>query len=286
MSKINFNYHTHSLLCDGRSGMDEMVETAIEKGFDTLGFSGHCYTAYDTSYCMSPEDTEKYNAEITHLQEKYAGKIDIIRGIEQDFGSDEPVSEYDYVIGSVHAMFPYADTDSDDNYHGYDRSRYFYVDWDYEEIEKAVNGYFGGDPYAFCEHYYEMVSILPQVTGCNIIGHFDLLTKFSDQHNWFDENHPRYIAAAEKALTSLVAKNMIFEINTGAIAKKLRTVPYPAPWMLRRIAELGGHIMINSDCHYKDMLDCWFDEAAELAISCGFTSIKKITPQGISDYPL
>ena len=142
MSKINFNYHTHSLLCDGRSSMEEMVGTAIEKGFDTLGFSGHCYTAYDTSYCMSPEDTEKYNAEITHLQEKYAGKIDIIRGIEQDFGSDEPVSEYDYVIGSVHAMFPYADADSDDNFHGYDRSRYFYVDWDYEEIEILITSFY------------------------------------------------------------------------------------------------------------------------------------------------
>jgi len=286
MNKINFNYHTHSLYCDGTDNLEEMVETAIKKGFDTLGFSGHCYTAYDTSYCMSREDTIKYNDEIARLQQKYAGRIDILRGIEQDFGSDEPVCGYDYVIGSVHAMFPWAAEDSADNFHGYDRSSYFYVDWSYEEIQKAVNGYFGGDPYAFCEHYYQMVSILPQVTGCNIIGHFDLLTKFSEQHSWFDENHPRYVTAAEKALAELVSKGMIFEINTGAIAKKLRTSPYPAPWILRRIAALGGQIMINSDCHYREKLDCWFDEASELAKSCGFTCIKKITPQGIVDIQL
>lgn len=286
MSIINFNYHTHSCLCDGNDSLEKMAEAAYKKGFDVLGFSGHCYTAYDESYCMSREKTEFYRSEIARLKEKYAGKMEILCGIEQDFGSSEPVDTYDYVIGSVHATFPYADAASEDNFHGYDRSRYFYVDWTYDRIEEAVQSYFNGDPYAFCEHYYETVAKLPQVTGCNIIGHFDLVTKFSDKHDWFDENHPRYIAAAEKALDTLIAQNMIFEINTGAIAKKYRSIPYPADWMLRRICKKGGHIMINSDCHNADLLDCWFDEAVKLARECGFTSVKKITSAGIVDFPI
>lgn len=283
MGIINFNYHTHSLLCDGTDSMEQMAEAAYQKGFDVLGFSGHCYTAYDTTYCMTEEGTKFYREEAARLKEKYAGRMEILCGIEQDFGSDEPSDTYDYVIGSVHAMFPYAGPDSADNFHGYDRSQYFYIDWVYELIEEAVNDYFGGDPYAYCEHYYETVSKLPQVTGCNIIGHFDLLTKFSERHSWFDENHPRYIAAAETALDILIAQGMIFEINTGAIAKKYRTRPYPADWMLRRICEKGGHIMINSDCHNSALLDCWFEEAVQLAKDCGFTSVKKITSQGITD---
>lgn len=271
--KIRSNYHTHSTFCDGRNTLSEMAETALEKGFEILGFSGHCYTAYDTSYCMSRSDTEKYVAEIAHLKDMYKGRLEILCGIEQDFGSDEPTDQYDYVIGSVHAMFPFATEDSEDNFHGYDRSRYFYVDWDYATIETAVNGYFEGDPYKFCEHYYQMVSLLPQVTGCHIIGHFDLLTKFSERINWFDETNPRYVSAVEKALDALIPQDVIFEINTGAVAKKLRMSPYPAPWILKKIAEKGGQIIINSDCHSKDFLDYGFENAFKLAKDCGFSSV-------------
>ena len=284
---ITFNYHTHSTLCDGKSSLEEMVKAAISHGFDTLGFSGHCYTAYDTSYCMTEEGTARYISEISRLKEKYSGKINILCGIEQDFGSDEPASQYDYVIGSVHAVFPLAAPDSKDNFYGYDRSRIFYVDWDYESIEKAVKDHFGGDPYAFCERYYEMVSRLPVVTGCHIIGHFDLLTRFIEQHSWLDENHPRYIAAAEKAIDALIPHNVIFEINTGAVARGMRTSPYPSGLLLRKIAEKGGQIMINSDCHHKDYINFGFEDAVKLAKSCGFTHVKKITgrakdPTGIN----
>ena len=102
--KIKSNFHTHTLLCDGINTPEEMVIAAVDKGFDTLGFSGHCYTAYDESYCMSRENTLKYKTEIARLQEKYRGQLNILRGIEQDFGSDEPTYDYDYVIGSVHAL--------------------------------------------------------------------------------------------------------------------------------------------------------------------------------------
>ncbi|MBQ4649788.1 MAG: histidinol-phosphatase [Firmicutes bacterium] len=282
-NKINCNYHTHSLLCDGKNTLEEMVVSAIANGFETLGFSGHGYTAYDTSYCMSPEGTAEYLAEISRLQKKYADQIEILCGIEQDFGSDEPADQYDYIIGSVHAIFPHAGPESPDNFHGYDRSIIFYVDWDYQSIEKAVAESFGDDPYAFCERYYEMVSQLPEVTGCRIIGHFDLLTKFSEQHSWFDEKHPRYVAAVENALDKLIPQNVVFEINTGAMARGVRTTPYPAPWILRRIAEKGGKIMINSDCHHKDYLNYGFSDAVKLARTCGFVSVKKLTRQGFTD---
>ena len=89
---IKTNFHTHTLLCDGTDTPEELVEAAIAKGFDALGFSGHCYTAYDESYCMSPEGTAKYKSEIERLRKKFEGKLSILCGIEQDFGSDEPIN--------------------------------------------------------------------------------------------------------------------------------------------------------------------------------------------------
>ena len=267
--KIKSNFHTHTLLCDGINTPEEMVIAAVDKGFDTLGFSGHCYTAYDESYCMSRENTLKYKTEIARLQEKYRGQLNILRGIEQDFGSDEPTYDYDYVIGSVHALFPNADADSTDNFHGYDRSRYYYIDWSPEETERTVKELCGGDPYTMCEHYFRMVSMLPEVTGCNIIGHFDLITKFNEKHPVFDEGHPRYVKAALDAVDRLMENNIIFEINTGAMAKGWKTAPYPAPWILKYIASKGGSVIINSDCHNADFLDFAFDKALALAEDCG-----------------
>ena len=106
MNIIPYNYHTHTTFCDGTASLEEMVLSAIDRGFKVIGFSGHSCTAYDGCYCMSLDGTRKYKDEIKRLRLKYAGKILILCGIEQDFGSDEPIDDYDYVIGSVHATFP------------------------------------------------------------------------------------------------------------------------------------------------------------------------------------
>ena len=45
------NLHTHTSFCDGKNSPEEMVRSAVEKGFDVLGFSGHSYTPFDETYC-------------------------------------------------------------------------------------------------------------------------------------------------------------------------------------------------------------------------------------------
>ena len=102
-------------------------------------------------------------------------------------------------------------------------------------------------------------------TGADIIGHFDILTKFHEQTPLFDLSHPRYIAAWKAAADKLLAKNVIFEINTGAIARGRRTFPYPNEDILLYLAERGARFCINSDCHYSEKIDFWFDEAQKLA---------------------
>ena len=115
MCSQKFNYHTHTVYCDGQNTCEELVIKAIEKGFDTLGFSGHSYTFFDERYCMSKENTHLYKNEVNKLKEKYRGKINILCGVEQDYYSLEPVADYDFVIGSVHYVFKngeYIDVDS------------------------------------------------------------------------------------------------------------------------------------------------------------------------------
>ena len=78
------NCHTHTIYCDGKNTAREMVEAAIEKGFVSLGFSGHSPMKDKNDWTMSAEDVSRYAEEINSLKGEYADKIDILCGIELD----------------------------------------------------------------------------------------------------------------------------------------------------------------------------------------------------------
>lgn len=245
--------HTHTTYCDGKNSPEEMVQAAILKGMYRLGFSGHCYTYMDGSYCMSQEDTVKYKEEITALKEKYKDQIQILLGIEQDYLSLEPVDGYDYVIGSSH----YVKT-------GEGITDYVEVDSGKDSQKEGVEKYFGGDYYAFAEAYFAQMADVVNRTDCDIIGHFDLLSKFNQDESLYDPSHPRYVKAWKSAADALLKTGRLFEINTGVIYRGYRTAPYPAPEIIEYIRERGGKFILSGDCHNKDALCYHFEDYEDL----------------------
>ena len=238
--------HTHTLYCDGNNTVEEMIKSAIENGLSRIGFSGHSYTVFDTRYCMSLEGTEKYIAEINEMKEKYRGEIDILCGIEQDFCSGRVPEGFDYAIGSVHYI-PVG-------------KAYVPVDEEPELLLEGANKHFNGDIYALCEAYFDCVSRVIKETNADIIGHFDLITKFNEKEFLFDEKHPRYVNARNKAVLELLKENKPFEINTGAISRGYKSFPYPDEEVLKIIAENSGHVIFSGDSHSVNTLCYNFDE--------------------------
>ena len=100
--------------------------------------------------------------------------------------------------------------------------------------------------------------------------YFDIHAKLNETCRMFDDMSPAYLSLAYEALDALAGKIPYAEINTGAIARGYRTAPYPAPFLLKELRRLGFGAVISSDCHHKDMLDCHYEEAAELLRTCGF----------------
>ena len=47
------NYHTHTIWCDGKDDPETVILSAIDKGFDEIGFSSHA-TYPDDSACTVP----------------------------------------------------------------------------------------------------------------------------------------------------------------------------------------------------------------------------------------
>lgn len=249
------NFHTHTNYCDGKDSPEELVKAALNKGFFALGFSSHSYTDMDKSFAMSASQAEKYRAEIAVLKEKYKGKIELYCGIEQDYFSFEPTGCYDYVIGSVHYVLK--------------NGEYIAVDDTAELVKDAVDRLYGGDFDALAEDYFALVSNVADKTNADIIGHFDLVSKYSEKNGYGET--PRFLAAAERAVKALIPCGLPFEINTGVMVRGVRSVPYPSPEILKIIKKHGGKIMLSSDCHDKNYLDFAFDKAADLARNIGFT---------------
>ena len=247
--------HTHTIYCDGKNTAEEMVLAAIEKGLDTIGFSGHAYTSVDGDYTMTPQNTEKYKAEIAALKEKYSGKIKLLCGIEQDYFSDFEPEGYDYVIGSVHSI------EKDGKYYSVDHSE--------EQLKKSIVD-FGSDYISFCECYFEHVAKIYEKTKCDIIGHFDLCAKFNEGNVLFNEQDPRYLKAGEKAILNLLKSSKPFEINTGAIHRGYRSIAYPAPHFLKFIYENGGKVILTSDSHSAQTLGFEFEKWQAFAEDIGF----------------
>lgn len=242
---IPANYHTHTRFCDGKNSPEEMVLEAIRLGCQTLGFSGHSYTAFDDICCMTEAGTQAYIATIRALREKYREKIEIRLGVEQDYFSDAPTDEYDYVIGSVH----YVKKDG----------CYLAVDASSESQLDTVRRFYGGDFYGFIEDYYDTVADVYRKTRCQIIGHFDLITKFNAAHDLFDPQHPRYRAAVSKALDALMKAPVTMEVNTGGIARGYTAEPYPSRDILTRWLAAGKPILYASDCHNAQQLLFGYD---------------------------
>lgn len=241
MPLIKSNVHTHTVFCDGADTPERMVLAAISAGMDTLGFSHHSYTPFDTSYCI--RDYGAYRAEAERLKGAYAQKIALLVGVELDlFGQRPP--ECDFVIGSVHYLK--------------EGEKYYPVDLSPAAFASAVGEAFCGDFYAAAERYFEQVAQLAVQVSPDVYGHFDLITRFNAGGAFFDEGAARYKRAALFAAQALPA-GAVVEVNLGRLFKGEGDI-YPSVRLLRELNELGCRFMLSSDAHTAAAIGFAFDE--------------------------
>lgn len=246
---INFDLHMHTTFCDGKNTPEEMILSGLKKGLKTIGISGHCNTDFDESFCMTKTAMDEYFSVLQNLKKKYNGKINVLCGIEQDYFAGKPKHNFDYVIGSVH----------------YINKNNVYLSVDHKEsiTIEDVKQHYNGDYYAYAEDYYKLVGDVVNNTGADIIGHFDLITKFNEGYKLFDETNPRYVKAWKDAVDKLLPFGKPFEVNTGAISRGYKTFPYPSLPILEYIKEKGGKLLLSSDSHSAENIAFQFDKWEE-----------------------
>ena len=117
-----------------------------------------------------------------------------------------------------------------------------------------------GDWNASADDYNRTVAQVRERTGCRIVGHFDLVTKFNEGDTLFSTRHPRYIRAVRQALDALAQADVTFEINTGAMARGYRSEPYPAREIMEELRRRGVKRILSSACRSRENLLDGFSE--------------------------
>ena len=265
--------HCHSTLCDGKNTLQEMASAACAQGLTTLGFTGHSHTPIDREYCMSPRRTALYKATIAKLKAEYKGKVDILCGIEWDQFSDDKRTGYDYWIGSVHYL------------HGANTGKYYEIDFRKQDLQACIDADFGGDGLAAAEAYFRAVAEVAALRP-DILGHIDLIKKLNRDGDFFDEEAPRYRAAAMGALEAARDAACLLEVNTGAVFRGYRSDFYPSDWLLRAWQQMGGKVIITADAHSTDGLTFGYEEAARQVKAAGFSAVQVLTGTGFETQEL
>ncbi len=275
MSIIKSNCHTHTNYCDGKNTAREMIESAIEKGFTALGFSGHVPMNFPNDWAMTKEGLEKYYEQINSLKGLYVDRIEILCGIELD-ADYELKREYnfDYILSSVHQI------------HG--KKRIYAIDYTAEELSECVTVEYGGDWNKMADEYFENLATFVVREKTDVVGHFDLITKFNKNGCLFDECNPEYQKSALKWIDYIIDNkpDIVFEVNTGAMFRCGNETPYPASFILKRIGERGGRVTVTSDAHCTDALEFMFEKAKNYCKNCGISSIWHLTKNGFIDEKL
>ena len=280
---MKFNFHTHTTFCDGKNTAEEMLLSAINKNFDILGFSSHCfhplnpefYTPEDTLWHIPANQIKAYTSEINRLKEKYQSQIKVRLGFEADYfespkyGSAIPdkasYKEFapDFLIGAVHFV-------------GTEKG-FYSVDHHTEIVKENLlklyskNGKINGKQAV--TDYFEAERAMLKKGNFDILAHPDLIRKRNGDINFFDEKDSWYREQIKLTAKAAAKAGVIVEINTGAITRGAMDDVYPSAEFLQLLHDQGCPITVSSDCHNAEAIDGAFDRAIAAAKKAGYTEL-------------
>ena len=276
------SYHNHCYLDDGKGALEEYAENAVAQGFDALGFSCHAPLPYPNDWSLTDENLPIYLKEVARVKEDYFGRVKIHLGIEADFipnviGPSDPkyaAMNLEYIIGSVHSL--------KDEVTGEELA----VDGSPEEIERLLKNSFNGRMRDLCEAYFQREILMMEDHDFAILGHCDLLRKLNKDNRFFDPEEDWYREMAVGVLDAAARRDVILEVNTGAIARGYTAEFYPSPWLLKRASERNIPLTLNADAHHPAKISAAFTHSRAIIKKSGYKSLMYLDEDGWKEAPL
>ena len=269
MATFLTDVHTHSTFSpDGRDTLETMVKAAVEKNISFYGVSEHIdydiqvmgYPAYGSGVFTNEDE---YMHAARHLQDDYAGVINLLVGMEFGYSDEEKAIERyqdlikkhapDFIVNSIHTL------KGKDYYYG----EPYYTE---ENGQKKVR--------EKDEVYKEYLALLLRSIRVDypydIIGHLSYPIRYApyeDRKMHYEE----YSEELDEILKEIIQRDKILEINSscGTLAMAL-----PERDILQRYYDLGGRkISYASDAHFVSRIADKREEVVALLKEIGFTYV-------------
>ena len=273
-----FNYHTHTLYCDGCAAPEIYIKEAIKQGMTAIGFSSHSPLPFDNNYSIKENRIDEYKTEIRRLQEKYKNNIriflalefDYIPGISDNFSTLKDQLKLDYTIGSVHLV------------KNKNKEDLWFIDGPENNYTNGLAHIFQNNIRLAVQRYFEQIKEMILSQRPTIIGHIDKV-KMNNKGRYFSEEEEWYKNHAKNVLDAALYSGSIIEVNTRGIYKKRCDSLYPGINLLKEIYKMNIPVTISSDAHDPSELTSYFSETISILKDIGFKKIKYFSGTGWED---
>ncbi len=254
---MKFDLHTHHYRCGHAVGdIRDYIEAGIGAGLQVIGISDHTpYFGFDEDQAfpntaMAKSQFGDYVQEVLNLKKEYAGKIDVLLGIESDYFPHhahlykKALDQYpfDYIIGSVHFSGGYSI---------FDPSRW--------------NGLSEQEKVDTKSEYFRLIGESAKSGMFQILGHIDAMKS----------NYPAFSEieapeALDDMLQTIASTGVAIEVNTSG---KIKTCGlwHPIDPMLERAFHFGVEISFGSDSHVPERVGDDFELVASKLREIGYT---------------
>ncbi|MDR2110708.1 MAG: histidinol-phosphatase [Spirochaetaceae bacterium] len=263
--------HTHSTFCDGLDTIETICAAAYERGFASIGFSSHAplgeKTGLTSDWHMGENRLDEYVETVRRARRRWEGRLAVFLGLEVDYirglmgpaDRDIQALGLDYLIGSVHYVFPPG------------KDLPMAVDSPGDEFERDMGKYFSGDGEALAAAYWDSLDEMILAGGFDILGHADLVKKNNPGQKWFSTGGPDYRRRLEKTAAITAEAGITVEVNTGGLNRGRIPETYPSLEMLRLLGAKKVPLTITADAHRVGELGGHYGEARRTIMAAGYT---------------
>ena len=261
--------HTHTQFSvDSEADINECVRRAAELGLAAYAITDHCecnawygrerYSEAEQKVRESFDyaaDFEKSVSAVTAMKEKYAGRLNLICGVElgqilHDTDAAKTVNadkRVDFIIGSVHQVLGELD--------------FYFIDYEKLTMDEI---------YGLLERYFREVYELSRTDLFDVVGHITYCLRYMKQRHGICADISRFDDMICEAFRNLAQNGKGIEINTSGLRQGFGDC-FPNLKYVKMYRDLGGEIItIGSDSHTVEDIAANAADGAELARAAGF----------------
>ncbi|KKQ32578.1 MAG: Histidinol phosphate phosphatase HisJ family [candidate division TM6 bacterium GW2011_GWF2_37_49] len=250
--------HSHSnYSADSQMLAHDGVRSALGAGIGGLAFTDHLDIDYPNREYNYTFDFDHRSKFLDELRNEFSGKAKILKGLELGFqphiidqaAQIVQMNDFDFVIGSVHAVDGYTLSENAGYYQGKNKQQAYL-----RYLEEVYNSVVGMDCF-------------------DVIGHIGYIRRYApdeDRSLQFID----YRDVLDMILKKVVDKGKGIEVNTSGYHYKGLGTPIPNFDIIERYKELGGEMLtIGSDSHQARYVGNSFMPVLQRLKSIGFNYV-------------